>query len=178
MFADYSRMARVLMFAAVFLAASEINVLAQRVKAQPDASTNQAPKAARTVHMVYDAVEADMYYSEMRIEQSADNSFFVPCGWENGYFGLQQFDGEEKRALNFAVWNPENMDLPEAMKNAPVEVVYANPSVVVTRLKGKGGGVQCMRQMKWRAGETYRLAVQAQVMGKHTAYTAWLYGAA
>src|SRR5688500_12259959 len=50
--------------------------------------TNQPPKAARSVHLVYDAVQADMYYVEMRIDQTTDNSFFVPCGWENGYFGL------------------------------------------------------------------------------------------
>ncbi|HUS37389.1 MAG TPA: DUF3472 domain-containing protein [Verrucomicrobiae bacterium] len=141
----------------------------------PITSTNQPPKAARSVHLVYDAVQADMYYAEMRIDEATDNSFFVPCAWENGYFGLQQFDGENKRAFNFAVWNRSDDRVLEP--DRAVEVLYSNPSVVVKRLTGKGGGVQCMRQMDWATGETNRFALQAQVQGDKTAYTAWLFDA-
>lgn len=139
----------------------------------PLTSTNQPPKAARSVHLVYDAVQADMYYAEMRIDQTTDNSFFVPCAWENGYFGLQQFNGEDKRAFNFAVWNRPDNRIAEPEK--AVEVLYSNPTVVVKKLAGKGDGVQCMRQMDWMTGETNRFAVQAQIQGDKTAYTAWLF---
>lgn len=139
----------------------------------PVATTNQPPKAARSVHLVYDAVQADMYYVEMRIDQTTDNSFFVPCGWENGYFGLQQFNGMDKRAFNFAVWNRSDDRVLEPEKE--VEVLYSNPTVIVKKLSGKGGGIQCMRQMQWATGETNRFAVQAQALGEKTAYTAWLF---
>lgn len=143
------------------------------------AGTNGQAKAARTVHLVYDAAQADIYYSEMIVDEISDHSFIVPCGWENGYFGLQQFDGENKRALNFAVWTPsDTADADTPLSDEPVEVVYASPKCVIKQLGGKAGGFQCMRQMNWRLGETNRFAIQAQVQSNKTAYTAWLFNEA
>lgn len=165
----------VAVFLCVWFSLQALSTTAQtnQPPASATTSTNQAPKAARSVHLVYDAVQGDMYYTEMRVDQTTDNSFFVPCAWENGYFGLQQFNGENKRAFNFAVWNRADDRVAEPEKE--VEVLYANPTVVVKKLSGKGGGIQCMRQMDWKTGETNRFAVQAQVQGNRTAYTAWLY---
>lgn len=133
----------------------------------------EKPQAAATVNLVYDAAQADLYYSEIVVEKTTDNSFFVPCGWENGYFGFQQYDGENKRAFIFAVWNPA--DETGNYSNEPVETLFTGTRGVVARLKSAGGGVQCMRQFAWKVGETNRFAVLAQVQSNKTAYTAWLF---
>jgi hypothetical protein len=149
-------------------------VRGQRVKeARPADAAPVKPKAAATVNLVYDAPQADIYYSEIVVENTTDNSFFVPCGWQNGYFGLQQFDGENKRAFNFAVWNAANEK--GEYSNAPVETLFTGERCVIKRLKADGGGVQCMRQFDWKVGETNRFAVLAQVQSNKTVYTAWLF---
>jgi hypothetical protein len=162
--------------ACLFLIAfGDLSMLHAQLLKPSASSTNGPPKAAATVNLVYDAAQADIYYIEMRIDQTTDNSFFVPCGWENGYFGLQQFNGENKRAFNFAVSNPLLDPADEGPPDNPVEVVYSDPRTIVKRLPGRGGGVQGMREFHWRVGETYRFAIQAQVQTNNTAYTAWLF---
>src|SRR5687767_7957700 len=97
MVADFlNRVARGVAVAGLVFVGAVAGARGQELKAPLDLETNQPPKAARSVHFVYDAVEGDMYYSEMRIDKTTDNSFFVPCAWQNGYFGFQQFDGENK----------------------------------------------------------------------------------
>lgn len=142
----------------------------------PHASANQNPKAACTVNLVYDAGQSDIYYIEMRIDETADNSSFMPCGWENGYFGLQQYNGEDKRAFNFSVWNGA-LDPADAttVPDTRVEVLYSDPKTIVKPIAGKGGGMQCMREFHWQVGENIRFAMQAQLQTNKTAYTAWLF---
>jgi len=167
--AGFVRLALVISFSAL-----AVCVRGQKAAAT-DASRHspEKPKAAATVNFVYDAAQADLYYSEMVVEKTTDNSFFVPCGWENGYFGFQQYDGENKRAFIFAVWNPA--DEKGNYSNEPVQTLFTGSRCVITRLKSAGGGVQCMRQFDWKIGETNRFAVLAQVRSNKTAYTAWLF---
>src|SRR3954467_7536370 len=84
------------------------------------------PKAARTVNLVYETGQADVYYNEMVVEKVADGSFYMACGWNNGYFGLQQYDGDNKRALIFAVWNATDTNLEGGKAAPPAQVIYAS----------------------------------------------------
>src|SRR4051812_46277511 len=164
----FGRLALVMSFLAL------VCVRGQRLEQPESAGADSTrSKAAATVNWVYEAGQADLYYSEMVVEKTTDNSFFVPCGWENGYFGFQQYDGKNKRAFIFAVWNPA--DEKGSYRDDPVETLYTGERCVMTRLKAAGGGAQCMRQMNWKVGETNRFAVLAQVQSNKTAYTAWLF---
>jgi hypothetical protein len=134
------------------------------------------PKAARTVNLVYEVSEADVYYCEMVVEKTTDGSFFTACGWDNGFFGLQQYDGEDKRALIFAVWNGEDDLNPEAGKKAdPVKIIQASDRGKTNQFGPDRKGAQFMRQIPWKVGEVNRFVVDATVAGSNTTYTAWFY---
>jgi Domain of unknown function (DUF5077) len=46
-------------------------------------------RAARSVHLGYRAPEGSFFYNEMVVEQSVNGSYFMACGWNTGYFGIQ-----------------------------------------------------------------------------------------
>lgn len=139
----------------------------------PAAGTNAPPKAARSVQLIYEATQADVYYNEMVIEKTTDNSFFTPIGWENGYFGLQQYNGPDKRAVNFTVWNAldDNGKKSEELS----EILYANPRWNLKPINKEAPGTQCMRQYQWKIGQTNRFAVAAIAKKGRTTYTAWFF---
>lgn len=58
---------------------------------KPTASpeTKPAPRAARSVHLWWNAPEGTDFYNEMSIEQSTRGSYFMACGFSHGYFGMQ-----------------------------------------------------------------------------------------
>jgi hypothetical protein len=136
---------------------------------------DQPPRAARSVHLGYQAPDGDAYYNEMVIEQSVPGSYFMACGWDTGYFGLQQLGDGERKVVLFSVWDPTRGNNPEAVKEADrVEVLYQGEGVRIKRFGGEGTGGQCMAPLAWKLGETNCFLVRAEVQGEHTAYTAFV----
>lgn len=141
------------------------------------AADSPAPfRAARSVHLGYPAEPGEWFYTEMVIEQSVNGSYFMACGWNTGYFGLQQLRRPEDKVAIFSVWDPTGGDDPNAVKAEDrVEVLFAGEGTRIRRFGGEGTGGQCMWDFPWKIGETNRLAVQARVDSDRTAYTGWLY---
>src|ERR1043165_4947790 len=143
------------------------------------ASTAQgadAPRAARSVHLGYPAPEAGVFYNEMIIDESANGSYFMACGWNTGYFGLQQLSSETNKVAIFSVWDPVKGNDPKAVKAEDrVEVLFAGEGVRIKRFGGEGTGGHSMMSFPWRIGVTNRFAVEAQVEADKTSYTAWLF---
>jgi hypothetical protein len=54
------------------------------------AEAAEPPRAARSVHLSYAAGEGDLFYNEVTAEQSTSGSYFMACGWNTGYFGMQE----------------------------------------------------------------------------------------
>lgn len=82
-------------------------------------------RAARSVHLGYPAPDGDLFYTEMVVEQSVNGSYFMACGWNTGYFGLQQLDRPEDKVVIFSVWDPTQGDDPSAVKTEDrVELLY------------------------------------------------------
>lgn len=134
------------------------------------------PKAARTVDLVYQVGEADVYYAEMVVDQSVDGSFFVACGWDTGFFGLQQYDGDDKRALIFAIWNGDDDSIADTARDmGPVQILDASPRGTTNRHGKNGLGAQFMRQIPWKVGETNRFVVDASLKGQYMTYSAWFF---
>ena len=46
--------------------------------------------ACRSVHLGYPAPVGVAFYNEVTIEQSAAGTYFMVCGWDKGYFGMQE----------------------------------------------------------------------------------------
>ena len=135
-------------------------------------------RAARSVHLQYAGENGDLFYNEVTVEQSTAGSYFMACGWNTGYFGLQQLDQSTNKIIIFSVWDPTRGD--EANKvplEQRVQVPFQNPEAKVTRFGGEGTGGKCVWPFAWQTNQTYRFAVVANVAGEQTSYAGWFYDA-
>ncbi len=132
-------------------------------------------RAARSVHLGYPAPEGNLFYTEMVIDDSVNGSYFMACGWNTGYFGLQQLDRPDDKVVIFSVWDPTNGDDPSVVKTEDrVELLFEGEGVRIRRFGGEGTGGQCMAPFPWKTGQTNRFLIQGEVQEKKTAYTAWV----
>ncbi|MBI5759027.1 MAG: DUF3472 domain-containing protein [Planctomycetales bacterium] len=133
------------------------------------------PRAARSVHLGWDAPPADAFYLDMTIDQSTPGSYFMACGWDTGYFGLQEL-GDGKKVVIFSVWDPTKGDDQKAVPlDQRVELLHSDPDVRIRRFGGEGTGGQCMGPFAWKIGETHRFAVRATIEDKKTAYAGYIF---
>lgn len=133
------------------------------------------PRAARSVHLVYPAPEAEAFYTELTVERSVPGSYFMACGFSHGYFGMQE-QGKGRKVVLFSVWDPTRGD---DARNVPVEqrveIVHQDRDVEVKRFGGEGTGGQCFFKYDWQVGQTCRFLVRAKVEGETTAYAGYFY---
>ena len=141
----------------------------------PHLATAEAPRAARSVHLGFAAPKADMFYNEVTVEKSVPGSYFMVCGFRNGYFGIQEQVNGRKVVL-FSVWDPGRGDNPNQVpEKERVEVLYHADDVLVKRFGGEGTGGQSFFEFPWKVGETYRFLVKAVPSGNKTAFTGYIY---
>jgi len=53
-----------------------------------------------------------LFYNEAIVEDSVNGSYFMACGWNSGYFGIQQLGGLADKVVLFSVWDPTKGDDP------------------------------------------------------------------
>jgi hypothetical protein len=132
-------------------------------------------RAARSVHLIYPAPDAELVYNEVVVDQSTKGSYFMAVGWNTGYFGIQEL-GDGKKVVIFSVWDPTKGDDQSAVKvEERVELLHSDPAVRIKRFGGEGTGGQCMMDYDWKVGETNRFLVRGLVEGNKTAYSGYLY---
>lgn len=140
------------------------------------AAEDKVFRAARSVHLGYQAPEGRFFYNEVVVEKSVNGSYFMACGWNTGYFGIQQLDAPDDKLVLFSVWDPTTGDDPKVVKAEDrVEVLYQGEGVHIQRFGGEGTGGQCRMKYLWQIGQTNRFLLGAHVEGQKTAYTAWLW---
>jgi hypothetical protein len=133
------------------------------------------PRAARSVHLKWTAPPSEIFYLEMTVEESTNGSYFMACGWNTGYFGIQDLSGGHRVAI-FSVWDPTRGDDAKAVNvEDRVELLHEGEGVRIKRFGGEGTGGQCMADFSWEIGQTNRFAVRATVEGEKTAYAGYLY---
>lgn len=133
-------------------------------------------RAARSVHLSYPAPEGRFFYNEVVVEKSVNGSYFMACGWNSGYFGIQQLDGPDDKVVLFSVWDPTKGDDPDAVKTEDrVEVLYEGEGARIKRFGGEGTGGQCMWKHNWENGQTNRFLIGARTETNRTAFTAWFF---
>ncbi|HEV2394036.1 MAG TPA: DUF3472 domain-containing protein [Verrucomicrobiae bacterium] len=131
-------------------------------------------RAARSVHLVYPAPGGALFYNEVVVEKSVNGSYFMACGWNTGYFGIQQLGGTHDKLVLFSVWDPTKGDNPNGVKAEDrVEVLYQGEGVQIKRFGGEGTGAQCLWRYDWRLDETNHFLVGARIEGEKTTYAAW-----
>lgn len=133
------------------------------------------PRAARSVHLGWEAAPCEWFSLEMTIDQSTAGSYFMACGWDTGYFGLQEL-GDGRKVVIFSVWDPAKGDDPKAVPiEQRVELLHNDPAMRIRRFGGEGTGGQCLGPWPWKIGETHRFAVRATVEDQKTAYAGYIF---
>lgn len=143
---------------------------------QPCAGEEEPPRAARSVHLWYPAPQAGLFYNEVTVEQSYPGTYFCVCGFNHGYFGIQELIRPGEKVVIFSVWDPGKQDNPnEVDPDRRVKVLHEGEGVRVSRFGNEGTGGKSMFPYQWKVGERYRFLVKAQVEGNRTSYEAYFY---
>lgn len=131
--------------------------------------------ACRSVHLAYSGSEVIAFSNEVRIEQSAPGTYFMVCGWDAGYFGMQELANGKKLIL-FSVWDNARGNDPNAVEQeVRVKLLHQDPAVRVKRFGGEGTGGQSFYDFDWQIGESYRFLVTCQPNGQRTEYSGYFY---
>ncbi len=139
------------------------------------AESNSAPRAARSVHLAWQAPEAELFYNEMIVDESVPGSYFMACGWNTGYFGIQEL-GNGRKVILFSVWDPTRGNNANAVEEKDrVECLFSDPNVRIRRFGGEGTGGQCMGEFNWQPGGTNRFLVRGLVESNKTAYAGYVF---
>ena len=158
--------------AAATLALASIAALA--IPARADETL--AGIACRSVHLGYPAPRGRAFYNEVTVEESARGTYFMACGFDAGYFGIQEL-GDGKKVVLFSVWDPGQGDDPKAVEEGRRVVVrHRDDQVRVGRFGGEGTGGQSFFDYDWKVGQAYRFLVKATPEdATHTAFAAFFF---
>ena len=129
--------------------------------------------ACRSVHLRYSGPEGIAFYNEVTVEQSAPGTYFMACGFDKGYFGIQEL-ADGKKVVLFSVWDPGGQNDPKSVSSdRQVKVIAQGDGVRVKRFGGEGTGAQSFLDYDWKIGQTCRFLVKATTDGDHTSYSAY-----
>lgn len=164
--------ARALALACAALATSGLEFAPAACAAE---TPDPAPRAACSVHLGWVAPDCQAFYLEMAVDRSTAGSYFMACGWNTGYYGIQELGNGRKVAI-FSVWDPSQGDDANVVKlEDRVELLHQGEGVRIRRFGGEGTGGQCMADFDWRLGGTNRFLVTATVQSNKTAYAGYLW---
>lgn len=141
-----------------------ILALTTLVLGNPGAQADERLKdiACRSVHLGYPAPVGVAFSNEVTIEQSAVGTYFMVCGWDKGYFGLQEL-GNGKKLLIFSVWDSDQNDPKAVKEDNRTKLIRKDENVRIGRFGGEGTGGQSFFDYDWKVGTKYRLLVTANV---------------
>ncbi|HEV3437445.1 MAG TPA: DUF3472 domain-containing protein [Gemmata sp.] len=125
--------------------------------------------ACRSVHLAFTAGEGVAFYNEVTVVKSAPGTYFCACGWNKGYYGIQE-KGDGKKVVIFSVWDSNQNNAKAVEDDKRVKMLHKDEKVRVGRFGGEGTGGQSFLDYDWKVGETYRFLVTAKVDGNRTEY--------
>jgi len=125
--------------------------------------------ACRSVHLWYPADKGVAFSNAITPRQSAPGTYFMVCGWNKGYFGIQELANGKKLIL-FSVWDSNQNDPGAVEQKKRTHVLHKDDAVRVKRFGGEGTGGQSFFDFDWKIGETYRFLGTAKVKHERTEY--------
>lgn len=120
-----------------------------------------------SIHFRYkmpEGVDAEYFYNEMTVPEGMDpvGSFFMACGFGEGYFGAQVNSKKERRVL-FSVWSPYDTDSPNDVPEEDRVILKNKGENVTTGVFGnEGTGGQSYLVYPWTAGTLYKFLVRVR----------------
>lgn len=130
--------------------------------------------ACRSVHLSYPSLIGNVFYNEVSVEHSAPGTYFMVCGWDKGYFGMQEL-GNGKKLLIFSVWDSNQNDRNSVPEEKRTKMLYKDEKTRIGRFGGEGTGGQSFFEYDWKLNTTYRFMVTSQVNGERTEYTGYFF---
>lgn len=131
--------------------------------------------ACRSVHLGYPASTGLAFYNEVTVKQSAPGTYFCVCGFNKGYFGLQELANGKKLVI-FSVWDPGAQNDPSKVdEDQRVKLLHQDEGVRVGRFGNEGTGGQSFFDFDWKVGENYRFMVTAKPAGDRTEFAGYFY---
>jgi len=121
---------------------------------------------------------AEWFYNEVTVPEGQDvqGSYFMACGFGQGYFGMQVNSPTERHIL-FSVWSPFETNDPGAIPDSQRILLLRKGDGVHAGVFGsEGSGGQSYLNYLWKAGHTYRFLLHAKPADRgYTEFTAWFY---
>lgn len=124
---------------------------------------------AASVHLRYpmpDTMNALSFYNEVTVPVGMDGlySYYMACGFERGYFGMQVNDIGERRII-FSVWDAGNeaVDRNKVSEANKVQLLAKGEDVFADGFGNEGTGGHSHWQYIWHPGQTYKFLVTATI---------------
>lgn len=130
--------------------------------------------ACRSIHLGYPKAEGVAFFNTCRPITSARGTYFCVCGWDAGYYGIQEL-GNGDKVLLFSIWDSDKDDPNAAPETERVKVEHIDPRVRVKRFGGEGSGGQSFFPLNWELNETYRFLVSMVHKDGRASYSNWLF---
>lgn len=135
-----------------------------------------------SVHMGYELPQqpTEWFYNEIRVPKEGEtmHSYYMACGFGEGYFGMQ-FNSPTERRVLFSVWSPFDTQDPKLIPEADrIKMLRRGKEVHIGEFGNEGSGGQSYLKYPWKAGETYKFLMRIRPDGKgNTVYTAYFFAA-
>ena len=145
----------------------------------PDFSTHFGRRGP-SVHMGYVLPKEDVewFYNEIVVPEEGDipSSYYMACGFGQGYFGMQNNTPYPRRVL-FSVWSPYETDnaaeIPDSLR---IVLLKKGEDVKVQDFGNEGSGGQSFMHYDWKPGERCRFLMGVKPDGNgNTVYTAYFF---
>lgn len=91
------------------------------------------------------------------------------CGWDKGYFGIQELSNR-KKVLIFSVWDSPNNDKDATPEEKRTKLLHKDDKTRVARFGGEGSGGQSFYALDWKIGQPIQCKVTATPNGERTEY--------
>ena len=145
----------------------------------PDFSTHFGRRGP-SVHMGYTLPKENVewFYNEIVVPEEGDipSSYYMACGFGQGYFGMQNNTPYPRRVL-FSVWSPYETDnaaeIPDSLR---IVMLKKGENVKVQDFGNEGSGGQSFMHYDWKPGERCRFLMGVKPDGSgNTVYTAYFF---
>jgi hypothetical protein len=162
-----------------FGSVAAVYVSEEVARVSPDFSTHFGRRGP-SVHLGYVLPKENIewFYNEVTVPEEGDipSSYYMACGFGEGYFGMQN-NSPHKRRILFSVWSPFVTDNPaEIPDSLRVTLLKKGENVTINDFGNEGSGGQSYMHYDWKAGERCRFLMGVRPDGKgSTIYTAYFY---
>ncbi|EEF63382.1 DUF3472 domain-containing protein [Pedosphaera parvula] len=149
--------------------------------ATEEAHFNLEPRRnAASVHLVYPVPEqtkVEAFYCEVTALEEPLWSYYMACGWNRGYFGMQVNSPTERRII-FSVWDSGSKEMNRSNVDAEnrATLVAKGEKVDAGDFGNEGTGGHSHLVYPWKTGEKQRFIVTAKAVdATHTIYSGYFF---